>query len=487
MEISNEIRNIERMIDCEIEKLDLWKNPKEQVLFWVMNYYLFFYKRLVLGLQCSKFIYNFEEEHHRFFEQEGALRSGVFWALKWANKFCDYCNLGDIYLDANDSSEWMDQLDKIVKEIAPSYQCFVDLLKMAGMGEGEIQFNKSSSTIIYFQGKQSTDYDKSIVEYLRATSPNLYQVQLTHDDDQLTSKWKAGDYRRVMKYLASIASQFEEKKELLPSECFVEMGALNQKITYNETTSVQFKRPEMGPERDVFDDLIFPDQMKEHEFWKIVSFLETPIVKIGEEYIALSSDIIALSQLDDYMLRLAARIDNNQYCKVSGLREHRMIEVCDLILRNNSAAWHVEHNVKYNNPVQDADILAKRDGQRLVLQLKSTLCPEAPSEVTKRNEDILKGIGQIEGLINRGEADFGLVITDGYQGDYKCWAKALVANVCIATMYDMPMIANDPQQAIHEIKRRLGINGVEKEPITDLEFTLFGWNFRIVDGKSSLR
>ena len=65
------------------------------------------------------------------------------------------------------------------------------------------------------------------------------------------------------------------------------------------------------------------------------------------------------------------------------------------------------------------DIVASRSGEILVIELKSTLRPEAPWEVYKRNQDILKGLGQAQALVRRGIGNRGLVITDGYRGDYK--------------------------------------------------------------------
>jgi len=62
----------------------------------------------------------------------------------------------------------------------------------------------------------------------------------------------------------------------------------------------------------------------------------------------------------------------------------------------------------------------------MVIQLKSTLRPESPWEVYKRNPDILDGIDKADLARRQLGADVAaVVITDGYRGDYSTWRVAL--------------------------------------------------------------
>jgi hypothetical protein len=54
------------------------------------------------------------------------------------------------------------------------------------------------------------------------------------------------------------------------------------------------------------------------------------------------------------MLRLAAAIDPEQYMKVSGLREERMIELCRKTLEQEGWTVHSKHELKH--PTKEVDI-----------------------------------------------------------------------------------------------------------------------------------
>lgn len=184
--------------------------------------------------------------------------------------------------------------------------------------------------------------------------------------------------------------------------------------------------------------------------------------------------------------RLAARVDERQYTKAAGLREDRMMEVCQRALEQSSSAWTVETGVKFSNPKQEADILANRDTDNLILELKSTLRPETPWEVYKRNEELTKGIKQAKALVDRGIAKRGFVITDGYRGDYESWSVALSHSVPIGTLDDLPDLAESPLKAVSALQERVGIaagHGDKLEQLPDREAELGGWRFRLVDGE----
>ncbi len=129
-------------------------------------------------------------------------------------------------------------------------------------------------------------------------------------------------------------------------------------------------------------------------------------------------------------------------------------------------------------------MLTSRGANTVVLQLKSTLRPETPWEVYKRNEGLINGIYHTKGLVDRGVAKQGFVVTDGYRGDYACWAKAIAYGIPIATLYDLEVIGSDPIAAIAEVKDRVGITDPSRgssNGIADREAELMGWTLRFCD------
>jgi hypothetical protein len=74
-----------------------------------------------------------------------------------------------------------------------------------------------------------------------------------------------------------------------------------------------------------------------------------------------------------------------------------------------------------------------------VIELKSTLRPESPCEVHKRNDDILGGIEQAHRARTQlGKDATAVVITDGYRGDFATWRLALERRVATGTLEDLP-------------------------------------------------
>jgi hypothetical protein len=218
--------------------------------------------------------------------------------------------------------------------------------------------------------------------------------------------------------------------------------------------------------------------------WRLVALLDTPIVQVGDRFCGLSSDLKTIAHIDDYMPRLAARLDSKQYSAAATLREDRMISMCRNALEQCVPPWSVAARVVYKNPPQEADLVISRGANTLVLQLKSTLRPETPWEVYKRNEGLIDGIYHTKGLVDRGVAKQGFVVTDGYRGDYACWAKALVYGIPITTLYDLKVIASDPIAAIAEVKNRVGIPDHSPGPsegVADREVELMGWTLHFRD------
>ncbi len=136
------------------------------------------------------------------------------------------------------------------------------------------------------------------------------------------------------------------------------------------------------------------DKLSGARFWRQVSWLDTPLVQVGTERLGASDLPMALAGPagEEHMLRRAASADTAQYARVNSVREGRMIAVCHDILERER--WAVYPRYRLREPEGEVDVYAVRGDRHLVLQLKSTLRPETPWEVYKRNEDILNGIRQ---------------------------------------------------------------------------------------------
>ena len=119
----------------------------------------------------------------------------------------------------------------------------------------------------------------------------------------------------------------------------------------------------------------------------------------------------------------------------------------------------------------------------MVIQLKSTLRPQSPWEVFKRNTDVLDGINHTAEVLPRfREGAVGFVVTDGYEGDYTTWARSLETNVPVATLQDLELIASNPKEAFQSLKDRAGIKGGPgSEPVPERDIELYGWKIRLVD------
>ena len=118
-----------------------------------------------------------------------------------------------------------------------------------------------------------------------------------------------------------------------------------------------------------------------------------------------------------------------------------------------------------------------------MIQLKSTLRPQSPWEVYKRNNDVLDGINHTTGALPRfREGALGFVVTDGYAGDYATWARSLETNVPVATLQDLELIARNPGGALQTLKEKAGIEGrPTSEPVPEREADLCGWKIRLLD------
>ena len=405
---------------------------------------------------------------------EDGIRGGALWSLKWATEYCP---------DAGSDAPLNEQdLVKAIR-VGWSYDALVDALKSAKHNLVTLSVDRESREIICYEGDDRTGFDSEIVEHQRQVGPTHVHASLTEDSDQLTSNWCAGDYRSVCRKLAEYAGNQENQIVLDPKYAAV---LRKGKVSMAQPTLVWLKRPQDKPDARVFDSLTLPAEMSDQFKWRPMSLLETPIVKVGGRYCGLSSDLKAIACRDECMLRLAAWVDENQYSKVSGLREDRMVAACRAAFEGNSRPWHVRSRVTVVEPQQEADVVASRSSDSLVIELKSTLRPQTAWEVYKRNDDIRKGLSQATGLVRRGIASRGLVITDGYRGDYRCWEEALKCGVTIGTLYELDDLARDPNGAVELMKQRAGvIKGKHTAPrLPAREAKILGWKLRLIDASA---
>lgn len=475
MSVSDRVREIEREIDAYICQLLTWRAPRAEVLEDLMRTYRDAIELAFLKALHTETFDGSAEDFGAALGQENRLRAGSLWAMKWASEYCPE----SAATAKRSPKELVDLLF-----LGATYETFVDALKYAQHNLITIKVDEAFRTITFYEGGLVTAFDAQIVQHQRITSPMIPHVSLTEDSDQLTSRWTAGNYRRVTKRLAERAAH-EENTIFVDPDFLAKIG--KSKISIPQPTLVWLDRPANAPDCYVFDDLVLPvidDVLK----WRLVSLLDTPIVQVGDRFCTLSSDLKTIASIDDYMLRLAARVDPDQYSKASTLREGRMISICRDALVQCEPPWSVVEHVLYKDPPQEVDVLANRDAKNLILQLKSTLRPETPWEVYKRNEGLIEGVKHTKRLVDRGAANQGFVLTDGYRGDYTCWAEALASDIPIATLYDVEVIAADPVAAASEVKSRVGIvdSAPESPPtVPDREGDLMGWTLRFVDRHAS--
>jgi len=473
--VSDRVREIEREIDVSIRQLPIWRASRAEVLEDLMRTYRDAIELVFLKLLQAETLDGPPDDFGAAFGQENRLRAGALWALKWASEYCPASGT-----PATRSPE--DLVDVLF--LGATYEAFVDALKYAQRDLITIKVDEACRTIAFYGGGSATAFDVNIIHHQGITTPMTRHVSLTEDSDQLTSQWTAGDYRRVTKGLADYAAH-EENTICVDPAFLAKIG--KSEISIPQPTLVWFDRPTNVPDCHVFDDLVLPTDIDGELKWKLVSFLDTPIVQVDDRFCALSSDLKAIAVTDDYMLRLAARVDQAQYSLATTLREGRMISICRDAFEQCLPPWCLAAHVHYQDPPQEADVLASRDAKTLVLQLKSTLRPETPWEVYKRNEALIEGVKHTKRLVDRGAAERGFVVTDGYRGDFACWAEALASGIPIATLYDLEAIATDPVAAVSDVKSRVGITASVPESsqgVLDREGDLMGWTLRFVDGEA---
>ncbi len=331
MAVSHRVRQIEREIDAAIRELPIWQGSRAGALGNLVRTYRDAIE-VSVGMALHAETFDSPDDFGAALIQENRFRAGSLWMLKWASEYCPEVGVPT----SQAPQELVDLLT-----LGETYETFVDALKYAQHDLITVVVDEPSRTIVFYEGGSATAFDSSIIHHQQITSPMIPHVSLTEDNDRLTSRWTAGDYRRVAKSLAARAAG-EENTICVDSRLLAQIG--KGEISIPQPTASWLDRPANVPDCYVFDDLTLPtidDDVK----WKLVALLDTPVVQVGDRFCALSSDLKTIARVDDYMLRLAARVDPNKYSAAATLREDRMISICRNAFEQCVPPWSVAPRV----------------------------------------------------------------------------------------------------------------------------------------------
>lgn len=472
MAVSKEVRAVEQQIDQNIEGLRYWQAPRSRLLRVVLEYYRdaieAFYMTVGWARETGQ-----PDAVQSALAVEVHLHLGMLQSLKWAGTLTPESG-GDIAALPND-----EDLDELVEQ-GHFYINFVDALKMAKHGLITIRLDQVSGTVEVYEGGNVTGFDGTIIQHQHGTNPFHIHSILTDDTDQLTSDWNAADFRRV-------ASKIVEAAEKAETETVVSTLRGNRDLFKRP---VVFEVPEHEAQADaaVLEDLSFPSpKLTGKAIWNWTAWMDTPLASIDGKRYGVSSFVrTALGRASESaMLRLAARVDPRQYSRVSQLREDRMIDRCLAVLKGSG--WTAVPKFRVRNPDSEIDLFAEKDHETIFIELKSTLRPESPWEAYKRNQEIIKGIGQVQVFLKRLHHGVGFVLTDGYRGDHDTWAVALREGIPTGTLDNMELISKLPQSAGGALKKFAGIGrSGPSGPIETREFVLAGRTIRLIDAVASL-
>ena len=326
--VSEVMRAVEVQIDSEIRSLPIWKGNLSRVLESIMGLYRDAIELTFVRSLDAKLFQNDVDLHAQLVREDRA-RIGILWVLKWATTYCHRAT-------SNHTISPDDLISAFF--LGDAYDVLVDVLKYANLGLVELSVNRESKEITCYEGQNLTGIDAEIVKYQQTIGPTHVHAALTADTDQLTTNWDAGAYRRIVRNLAKFAAAQENRIGLHP-EVAEQLGA--QDVFVDQPTLVWLDRPRREEDAQLFDSLTVPSKISDEFMWGARSLLETPIVPIGSRFCALSSDLKAISLMDDYMLRLAARLDEKQYSSVSGRREGRMASACRDAFQKSNGSWTV--------------------------------------------------------------------------------------------------------------------------------------------------
>jgi len=460
------VRKVEAEIDDIIRNMAVWKVKRNVLLMRLVTIWRNGLE-LVNMMAAHAAMFQLEEGIQSSIEGEHLMATGAFQALKWAMEYA-----------RDDGIEGVsdETLVELVTKVGGPYQALVDSLKLGAYGMAEFSVDWDSKTLTVYEGGNVSGHDATIVRYDHVTVPFHKQSPLVDDSDQLTARWTAGEYREYWRWLRSIA----EKSET--NTIMGQAGPLAPvQMIMKQPVVVEIPRPPafLVPVQE--DLTLTVDKAQGPLKWRIDSWHDCPLIQIGDRIFGVSIAIRTLAGLDDYMLRAAVLNDPAQYEKVSGLREERMIAICRKSFEERGWTFTPHHHL--SNPPKEIDGYATRGSEICIVQLKSTLRPQSPWDVYKRNTDVIDGITHTATMLRRiGEAATGVVITDGYEGDYATWKESLATGVPVATLDDREEIAENPRDAFETLAKRAGIQEQSSpEGVPQRSGVLAGWTIRLLD------
>ena len=459
------VRQVEAEIDRCIREMSVWRVKRDVLIRRLMTIWRDGLELMHL-MAAHALMFQVEEGLKTSIANEHLMVTGAYQALKWAMEFAQDDGLDEVFDE---------ELVNLVMKTAGLYQVFVDALKLGAYGRTEFSVDRDGKMLTIYEGGNVSGHDAAIVQRDHVTVPFHRQSPLVDDSDQLTARWTAGDYRQYYHWLETLAQQAETETIVARLPLTPEQEIMKRPVV------VELPSPPPALAR-VQEDLTLTVAKAQGPLkWKIDSWHDCPLVQIGDRVYGVSIALRTLAGLDDYMLRAAVLHDPGQYEKVSGQREERMIAICKTAFE--TGAWTFTPHYHLTNPPREIDGYAARDAETCIVQLKSTLRPQSPWEVYKRNTDVIEGITHTAAVVRRlGEGSTGIVVTDGYEGDYATWKESLATGVPVATLEDIEWIAKNPRGAFKILAERAGIQ--EQTPPKELperSFTLCGWTFRMLD------
>lgn len=383
---------------------------------------------------------------------EHAARLGAFEALKCAFEFAPS--------HGHDRPPSRSEISELI-QIACDYLTFSDVLFAAKRHRARLEYDSDAETLAVYQDANLSGHDSEIIATSRVTTPLTPQTPLVEDSDRLTERWTAGDFRAVCLALSKRAQSMARVAQEYNMQSGLVIGMRPILVVPPKFTDIAH--------RAIVEDLTLCSKVvSEGRRWSspIVDFMEAPIVQVGPKLMAPSDLLMTLGSqaLDDYMIRVARRVDPAQYSRVSEERHRRLCEFVAKALRSNG--WNADPNVILHptgaHGENEVDVLGRRGDDLIAIECKTTYRPQSPAEVFGRNKEIIGGIDHTVAVLSRSDVESngtrtGLVVTDGYRGDYECWAHALKTDISIAAIDDISVVAQDPQRAIGALRENIGI------------------------------
>lgn len=338
-----------------------------------------------------------------------------------------------------DGSEQLDTrvLTELVLKTASHYQILVDALKMGARDRVEFAVDHATKTLTIYEGGNLTGYDEELLRRSHLTTPFHAQSPLIEDSDQLTTDWGAGQGREYWRWLNNIAEKAETETIMAQAGPIAPVHEVMKRPVI-----VELPDPPAPLENVQRDLTLTVAKVRSPLNWKIDTWHDCPLIQIGAAVFGVSLALRTIQAMgDDYLLRAAVLNDPTQYQKVSGLREDRMIAACREAFEKEG--WVFTPRYLLSNPAREIDGYAQRGSEILIVQLKSTLRPQSPWEVFKRNTDVVEGIRHTAEMVGRiGSPAKGIVITDGYAGDYETWQESIKTGIPVGTLDDLALIAS---------------------------------------------